>query len=25
LSASHWICEGAYEKGLFPRQRMVER
>ncbi len=25
LKASHWICEEAYEKGLFPRQRMVER
>lgn len=25
LSASHWICEEAYKKGLFPPGRMVER
>ncbi len=25
LSAPHWVCEEAYEKGLFPPGRMVER
>jgi SynChlorMet cassette radical SAM/SPASM protein ScmF len=25
LAASHWVCQEAYERGLFPPGRMVER